>query len=85
MVSDKIEQKHSKEIRIKKGYGLAGVVWETGESHIVNNIQKDDKNKKFIDDKSNLKIRSVIAVPLKVNGKIIGIIEAINKNTNRKL
>jgi diguanylate cyclase (GGDEF)-like protein len=84
IVSEENEEKDMSAIRIKKGQGIAGIVWETTKSYMINNVQEDIRHNQSVDNKTQFRTRSIIATPLKINGKVIGVMEAINKNYNRK-
>ncbi|MBN2435440.1 MAG: sensor domain-containing diguanylate cyclase [Spirochaetes bacterium] len=67
-------------IRIKRGEGIAGKVWQTGEPVITSEKGYDNRVSRKVDQKLDSKTHSLIAVPLTVKGEIIGVMEAINKN-----
>ncbi len=62
------------------GEGIAGTVWMNGNPVMINDAQNDPRFLSRVDKKSNVETRTILAVPLTVNGVIIGVIEAINKN-----
>ncbi|HSM57812.1 MAG TPA: ATP-binding protein [Candidatus Sulfomarinibacteraceae bacterium] len=66
-------------IRLKSGQGIAGEVARTGEPLIVNNVYKDERFHREIDDSSGFRTNSILCVPLKVEQRVIGVLEAINK------
>lgn len=66
-------------IRLRPGQGIAGIVAESGESLIVNNVYKDERFFPKVDSQSGFRTESIICVPLQVEGRVIGILEAINK------
>jgi signal transduction histidine kinase len=66
-------------IRLKPGQGIAGWVVEYGKTAIVNDVKKDPRWEPAIDEKGGFDTRSVIAVPIILDGEIIGVIEGINK------
>lgn len=68
-----------REIRIPKGHGIAGWVAESGEPIVVKDAQNDPRFFRGADDHTGFVTRSILAVPLKVNERIIGVAEAINK------
>jgi len=68
-----------KQIRLKVGEGLAGWVAEHKEPAIVNDCKSDPRWSGKADDKSEFKTRHILAVPMMAKGKIIGVVEAINK------
>ncbi len=71
--------KHVIGLRLKMGQGIAGWVAKNGESTFINDVQNDSRFYSNIDQTFSLGTRSIICVPLRVKGKVIGIIEAINK------
>src|SRR4030043_740092 len=68
-----------KEIRLKKGEGIAGWVTEKGEPLVVHDVQSDDRFSKSVDQKSTFITRNMVCVPLKKKDKIIGALQVINK------
>lgn len=68
-----------KDTDLKMGEGIAGTVWRDGLPVIIDNVQTDPRFSNRADKVSHSKTRSIMAVPFIVNGKIIGVIEAINK------
>ncbi len=71
--------KQIKEIRLKVGEGLAGWVAENMKAAIVNDVQNDPRWSGKGDRKSDFKTRQVLAVPLITKGRLIGVVEGINK------
>ena len=68
-----------KEIRLRQGEGIAGWVAEKGEGVIVPDVQNDSRFYSNADKKSSFVTRSMIAAPLQVKGKTLGVLEAMNK------
>ncbi len=73
------DAKAIKKIKLKIGEGIAGWVAKTGEPIMVSDVNKDKRFTKKVDKASKFKTESVICVPLKSKGKILGVIELINK------
>ena len=67
-----------KEMRIPMGVGIAGLVAQTRKSQIVNDAQNDPRVFKGADEKIGFVTRNLIATPLMVRNKVIGVIEVIN-------
>jgi hypothetical protein len=61
--------------------GLAGWVFSHGHPAIVSNASEDERFDSAIDSNMRSKVatRSILAVPLHINGELIGVMEAINK------
>ncbi len=71
--------KSLKKFRLKIGQGIAGYVAARGKSIIVNNTEKSPHFFPIIDDVSGFKTRSALCVPMISQGKVIGVIEVMNK------
>jgi len=61
--------------------GLAGWVFSHGHPAIVSNVSEDERFDSAIDSnlRGKVETRSILAVPLHINGELIGVMEAINK------
>ena len=70
-----------KDTSLRMGEGIAGTVWQNGIPILINDAQNDPRFSDRADKKAKTTTRSIIAVPLTVNGEIIGVIEAINKTS----
>jgi len=68
-----------KRIPLNFGEGIAGWVAQHGKPLIVNSPKKDPRFFKGVDERTEFKTRNIICVPVKVKEKIIGVLEAINK------
>lgn len=73
-VGDKLQ-----EIRIGIDEGICGYACRTGESVNVHDTRKDPRFFKAVDDETTFQSRSILAVPMYRKGKLIGVIEVINK------
>jgi HD-GYP domain-containing protein (c-di-GMP phosphodiesterase class II) len=68
-----------KKITLNLGEGIAGWVAENGKPLIVNAPEKEPRFFKGVDERTDFKTRNLICVPVKVKEKVIGVLEAINK------
>jgi len=68
-----------KEVRLKKGEGIAGWVAEKGEAVIIHDVQSDQRFFKTADKRSTFITRDMVCVPVKTKDKVIGVLEAINR------
>ena len=68
-----------KGLRSPLGQGIAGWVAREGQRLLVPDVREDPRFYPGIDKTTGFVTRSVLAVPLKVKGKVIGVIEAVNK------
>ena len=68
-----------KDLRIKLGHGIAGKVALTGEPISVRRqVKEDPRFNPGIDALTGFKTEAIICVPLKMQGRVIGVLEVIN-------
>lgn len=68
-----------KDVRLKMGEGIAGWVREKGKSQLISDAHKDIRFSSEADSKTAFTTKSLMAVPIIVDGVVIGVMEAINK------
>ncbi len=68
-----------KGLKLPLGQGIAGWVAREGQPLLVPDVKADPRFYSGIDGASGFITRSVLAVPMKVKGKVVGVIEAVNK------
>jgi len=78
-VAFNIKIKSMKKFRLKLGQGIAGYVAARGEAIIVNDTEKSSHFFPVIDDVSGFTTLSALCVPMISQGKVIGVIEVLNK------
>jgi HD-GYP domain-containing protein (c-di-GMP phosphodiesterase class II) len=69
----------AKQIRLKIGEGIVGWVALHGEPAIVNDVQKDPRWSAAVDAKADFETRSILSAPLRVRGRLAGVIQMVNK------
>ncbi|MCS7224353.1 MAG: HD domain-containing protein [Armatimonadetes bacterium] len=67
------------EIRLKRGEGIAGYVLETGEPVLVQDVRTDPRHAVRVDQTSGFVTRNLIAVPLRIDHTLKGVLEVLNK------
>lgn len=68
-----------KEVRLRKGEGIAGWVAEHREPLLVPDVSKDPRHSGLADQKSKFITRNVLCVPVTIKDRIIGVLQAINR------
>lgn len=68
-----------KEVRLKKGEGIAGWVAEHGQSVIVPDCSSDPRFFKKADRCSGYQTKNMICAPVFLKGNIVGVLEGTNK------
>ena len=66
-------------MRLKMGEGIAGWVAVKGEKLLIPDVSKDERFTLNVDLVSGFETMSVVCVPLKCKGKVLGVIELVNK------
>jgi class 3 adenylate cyclase/putative methionine-R-sulfoxide reductase with GAF domain len=64
---------------LKFGQGIAGSVAARGESIIVNDIDSSSKFFNEVDEDTGFQTKSALCVPVISQGKVVGVIEVLNK------
>ena len=68
-----------KPFRLQMGQGIAGHVAQSGKPLMISDAQKDHRHYKAVDITTDFLTRSLLCVPMIVKGKVIGVIEIMNK------
>jgi HD-GYP domain-containing protein (c-di-GMP phosphodiesterase class II) len=74
-----LDSKKMTGVSIPKTKGIAGWAVQSGEYVIVNDVKNDKRFSPQIDSLTGYETNSMLCVPLKVKGKVIGVLELINK------
>tara|TARA_B100000315_G_scaffold237814_1_gene254958 strand:- start:9657 stop:11150 length:1494 start_codon:yes stop_codon:yes gene_type:complete len=68
-----------KKIELNVGEGIAGWVAEKGEPLLVKDVHKDKRWSRKIGEMMQVGVKSIACCPMKVNGKIIGVVEILDR------
>jgi|GEM_PF-1894681 len=66
-------------LRLKMGQGICGWVAQTGQPLLVPDVRQEPRFYAEADLLTGFETRSVLCVPIQVQGKTVGVIEVINK------
>jgi putative nucleotidyltransferase with HDIG domain len=72
-----------KKVRLKPGEGIAGWVVKHGKPVVVDDCDKDPRWSGRADQTAQFKTRSMICVPVRIRGQVIGALQAINRKNGR--
>lgn len=73
-----------REIRILNTSGIAGHVYTSGDGVIIHDAYKDRRFNKLIDEQTGFVTRNILCAPVKtVKGRIIGVIQSLNKKKGK--
>jgi len=65
--------------RLPMGTGIVGRVAESARAIIVDDVQRDERWYPGLDERSDFTTRSVVCVPMVARGRVIGVIELLNR------
>jgi signal transduction histidine kinase len=68
-----------KPFRLQMGQGIAGHVAQSGEPLMISDAQKDRRHFREVDVTTDFLTRAMLCVPMIFKGKVIGVIEIMNK------
>ncbi len=66
-------------LRIIRGQGIAGHVYETGEPLLIENAYADPRFNREFDLMTGYRTQTILCVPLKIKERVIGVSQVINK------
>ena len=64
---------------IQPGEGIVGYVAESGDSKLVNDVERDPHFLAEVDEEAGFTSREILCVPLRVRDRVLGAISVINK------
>lgn len=73
--------------RISLAKDTGGVAWwvaQTGEAAVVNDVGSDVRFTKSVDKVTDFETKSLLAVPIILDGEILGVLEAVNRVSGSK-
>jgi len=71
--------KKLKEVRLSIGEGIAGWVAKHGKPLIIHDVSKDWRFQSKMDKRSKFNTRNMVCVPMRIKGRTIGVLQAINR------
>ena len=69
--------------RLAPGQGLVGWVASSGESLIVPDAWADERYFRPVDEQTRLGLRSILSVPLRIKGDVIGVLQVVDTEVGR--
>ncbi len=73
------------QVRLKPGEGIVGWVVEHGEAVVVPNVSEDKRFTRRLDEITKFDTSSVVCVPVRGRGKVLGAIELVNYDSELQL
>ncbi len=72
-----------KEVRLKLGEGIAGWVAQTGQPLLIQDPERDQRFHRELGEKLDFRTTSLLCVPLRLDGKVIGVLQILNRLKGR--
>ena len=85
VVATGVKKTRLETMTVPMGEGIAGWVAVHGEPQIVNDTMSDGRFTGKVDEESGFMTRQILAIPLRIENRIIGILEVINARDHRIL
>jgi len=73
-----------KKMKVNIGEGIAGTIALTKESLTINDVSKDKRFAVTFDKSSGFQTKSILGVPLLLEGEVIGVAEVLNKRDGKE-
>ena len=70
---------HLRSIPVPVDDSVAGSVLVTGEPAVISNVEEDHRHYDLVGQQVGIDVRSLLAVPLQIKNRRIGVLESINK------
>jgi signal transduction histidine kinase len=70
-------------MQVPMGYGVIGWVAQNGKAALVDDVRKDPRFYRGIDQTTGLQTINVVAVPLLIKQKVMGVLELLNKTEGK--
>ena len=64
-------------VEIPQGVGLAGIVAETGEAIVSNDVQNDKRWLSKVSEMAEMDVKAIASLPLTLNGVVIGVVDVV--------
>ncbi len=78
IATGKYGERVKQNVRLKPGHGIAGWVAQNNKSLVINDVINDPRFNRAAAEKAGLIPRSMICVPMRVRGKVIGSLQSID-------
>lgn len=72
-----------RQVRLKKGQGIAGWVAEHGVPQIVHDVKSDKRFFSQADQTSGFRTKNMACAPVRTRKRMLGVLEAVNKKTGK--
>ncbi|MFQ5944078.1 MAG: GAF domain-containing protein [Anaerolineales bacterium] len=69
-------------LKLQKGEGIAGWVAEHDQPLVVPDVKSDERFYSGVDEEAGFETRTIAAVPISVQSRIIGVLEAVNPRSH---
>ena len=70
--------------RLKPGEGIAGWVAARGETLLIRDVRTDPRFSRRMDEATSFVTHSILAVPLRIGSRVVGVIEIVNALDERE-
>lgn len=62
---------------------IAGIIFRENKAITLDDVSKDPRHFRLADDQSGFQTRSLLGVPMRIKDRVVGVLEAVNKNAEK--
>ncbi len=78
--STNVDPRDASNIPVPLDRSIAGTILKANRPVIINDAATDPRHYKAVSDKVNFKVKSILGVPMAIQERVTGVLEALNKN-----
>lgn len=82
-IATNINPQHMEKIVVPMEGSIAGWIATHGEPRVINDVNLEPMHSKVVDDTIEFRTKNLLGVPLRTHSKVIGVLQAVNKNGNQ--
>ena len=83
-IASNLKAQETERIAVPLDRSIAGWIFIHGEPRVIEDVTKDPKHYRQVDNDTHFITRNILGVPLRTHTKVIGVVQALNKKDAEK-
>lgn len=83
-IASNLKAHETERIAVPLDRSIAGWIFTHGEPRVIEDVSKDPKHYRQVDNATHFITRNILGVPLRTHTKVIGVVQALNKRDAEK-
>lgn len=83
-IASNLKTQETERIAVPLDRSIAGWIFTHGEPRVIEDVTKDPKHYRQVDNATHFITRNILGVPLRTHTKVIGVVQALNKRDAEK-